>query len=215
MLCHLFASAAAKHSRPASGISVLIRDALVVDARSPINPGARQRLAVAREAVRCPGTCSAQCMNMSHRVLIVDDEPAISFALSEYFTVRGYEVDSAVAVQEAETLLGRACYDILITDLSINGRGGAEGLELAGLVRRHHPRTRIIILTAYGSAASEAAARRLGVDVFLHKPMPLGDIAQVLDRLAEEPDTALDNLDLSGASRQPQSNQAESPSTQS
>jgi DNA-binding response OmpR family regulator len=154
-------------------------------------------------------------MNMSHRVLIVDDEPAISFALSEYFSVRGYEVDSAVAVQEAKARLDRASYDILITDLSLNGRGGAEGLELAALVRRHHPRTRIIILTAYGSAASEAAARRLGVDVFLHKPVPLGEIAQVLDGLAERPDTALDNPDLSGASRQPQRHRAEFPSTQS
>ena len=124
-------------------------------------------------------------MSASHRVLVVDDEPAIIFALSEYLTVRGYEVDSALGLLDAEALLGVDAdrYGVLVTDLSLGGRGGTEGLELAALVRREHPRTRTVILTAYGSAEVEAAAQRLGVDAFLHKPTPLGEIAQLLQHL--------------------------------
>ncbi len=118
-------------------------------------------------------------------MLVVDDEPAIIFALSEYLTVRGYEVDSALGLLDAEALLGVDTdrYRVLVTDLSLGGRGGTEGLELAALVRREHPRTRTVILTAYGSAEVEAAAQRLGVDAFLHKPTPLGEIAQLLQHL--------------------------------
>ncbi len=45
-------------------------------------------------------------VSASRRVLVVDDEPAIIFALSEYLTVRGYEVDSALGLLDAEALLG-------------------------------------------------------------------------------------------------------------
>lgn len=118
--------------------------------------------------------------------MIVDDEQAIVFALSEYFGVPGYAVDTAAGMHEAEALLARGAYEILLTDLSLDGRGGTEGLALAALVRQRHPRTRIIILTAYGSREAEAAARRLGVDAFLHKPTPLREIAQVLEHLLQK-----------------------------
>jgi DNA-binding NtrC family response regulator len=126
---------------------------------------------------------------MSQRILVVDDELAIGFALGEYFTLRGYEVDCAVAVKEAQALLRRGSYGALITDLSFSGGRGAEGLELAAFVRRENPGTRTVILTAYGSAEMETEARRLGVDAFLHKPTPLGQIARVLDRVLQAPDS--------------------------
>lgn len=126
---------------------------------------------------------SAEGPGGAPRVLIVDDEPAIGFALSEYFALRGYQVDCAQAKVEAESLLSRGSYSILITDLSLSGSRGGEGLEILRTVRRNHPETRTVILTAYGSTSLEAVARRLGVDAFLHKPTPLGEIARVLDRL--------------------------------
>lgn len=122
------------------------------------------------------------------RVLIVDDEDVIRFALTEYLSVCGYQVDSAGALSQAEELLGRGEYAILITDLSLQGRGGSEGLHLAGLGRRRHPRMGTIILTAYGSSEAEAAARELGVEAFLHKPAPLGEIAQVVSRILRGPE---------------------------
>jgi DNA-binding response OmpR family regulator len=125
----------------------------------------------------------AEGPGLAPRVLIVDDEPAIGFALSEYFTLRGYQADCAEDRLEAESLLSRGSYSILITDLSLSGSRGVEGLEILRTVRRNHPETRTVILTAYGSASLAAAARRLGVDAFLHKPTPLGEIAQVFDRL--------------------------------
>lgn len=120
-------------------------------------------------------------------MLLLDDEPAIAFAVSEYFGACGYTVDTAASVHEAEALLARGTYEIVITDLSLDGRGGTEGLGVAVLVRRQHSSARVIILTAYGSRKSEAAAQRLGVDAFLHKPIPLRDLAQLLERLLDLP----------------------------
>lgn len=125
----------------------------------------------------------AKAATMTCRLLVVDDEPAINYALSEYFSLRGFCVDSSVDMVEAEEMMSRVAYEIIITDLSLGGRGGTEGLELAAQVRRKYPLMHTVILTAYGSAESEAAARSLGVDAFLHKPISLSEIARVLSHI--------------------------------
>jgi DNA-binding response OmpR family regulator len=120
---------------------------------------------------------------MPCRLLIIDDEPAIGFAVTEYLSTRGYRVDRAGGMAEAEDLLARARYALVITDLSLRGREGREGLALAEAVRRRNPGTRTIILTAYGSGDAEAKAAALGVDAFLHKPTRLAELARIVDAL--------------------------------
>jgi DNA-binding response OmpR family regulator len=127
---------------------------------------------------------------MTCRVLVVDDEPDICFALSEYLSVRGYSVDWAGTLSEARDLLARIEYAIVITDLSLGGRWGIEGLELAALVAGKHRLTRTVILTAWGSPEAEATARVLGVEAFLHKPVPLSEIARVLHDALQRPGAA-------------------------
>jgi DNA-binding NtrC family response regulator len=114
------------------------------------------------------------------RILIVDDEESICFSMSEYFTLHGYQVDCARERDEAEVLLARDPYEVVIEDLRLGGMRGAEGLEIVELIRRRHPSTRIIVLTAYGSSEMEAEARKRGADAFLRKPKPLADVAQVV-----------------------------------
>jgi len=124
---------------------------------------------------------------VTQRILIVDDEQPILFALREYFTTFHYEVDCARELQEALALLSRGRYDVVIADLRLTGSRGAEGLEIIGHVRQHAPGTRVILLTAYGSAEMEAEARLRGVDAFLHKPKPLPEIAQLVKGLLAKP----------------------------
>jgi DNA-binding response OmpR family regulator len=125
---------------------------------------------------------------MAQRLLIIDDEEPILFALREYFTAYGYEVDCARELEEAEALLANVPYAAVIADLRLTGSHGAEGLEIIGYVRERCPWTRIILLTAYGSPEVEAEARRRGVDSFLHKPKPLPEVAQIVFALVGSPD---------------------------
>jgi two-component system, NtrC family, response regulator PilR len=125
---------------------------------------------------------------MRPSLLVVDDRPTISFALSDYFIIRGWDVECAANVAEAEAILQRRKFTVLIADLSLSEPGSTDGLELTRRVRRDWPRTRTIILTAYGTPESERIARRIGVDAFLHKPAPLAELARVADALAGESD---------------------------
>jgi DNA-binding NtrC family response regulator len=121
------------------------------------------------------------------RLLVVDDEEAICFSMSEYFSLHGYKVDSARETEEAEKLLGTSEYKVVIQDLRLSLTSRTDGLEMIRTIRQHNPQARIIILTAYGSAEVEDEARRCGADAFLRKPKPLSQVAQVVQGLIESP----------------------------
>ncbi len=114
------------------------------------------------------------------KILVVDDESAILFAMDEYFSASGYEVDCAEGLEEAKARLETSGYQAVIADLRLTGSGGTEGLEIVERVRSHHPSTRVVILTAYGTPEVEREARLRGADVFLHKPVPLSELARVI-----------------------------------
>jgi len=103
--------------------------------------------------------------------------------MREYFAMKGYAVDGAREPQEAEALLRENAYAIAILDLRLSGTPGLEGLDLVASIRAQSPRTRIILLTAYGSREIEAEALRRGADAFLHKPKPLSEVAQIASGL--------------------------------
>ncbi|MGH8729521.1 MAG: response regulator [Burkholderiales bacterium] len=123
---------------------------------------------------------------MEKRLLIVDDEEPILFAMREYFEGSGYAVDCAHDERSAGTYLAAGEYAVLIVDLRLSGFDGEEGLEIIERVRQISPTTRTIMLTAYGSPQVEARARLLGADAFLQKPMPLAKIAEVVVALIEK-----------------------------
>jgi len=120
---------------------------------------------------------------VKRRILVVDDEEPIRFALEAYFTDHGYEVDCAGDLLQAEELLASRSYAALIADVRLTGIDCTEGLSLAATARERRPETCVVLLTAHGSREVVAAARRLRVDAFLHKPKPLAEVAQIVTGL--------------------------------
>lgn len=117
---------------------------------------------------------------MSLRILFVDDEPAIRFALEIYLGNREYDLDLAEDFATAESLLLTRAYDAVLTDLRLSGRDKTEGLDIIRLTRQRMPNAKTVLLTAYGSPAVEAEARALGVDLYLQKPIALAELERRL-----------------------------------
>ena len=122
------------------------------------------------------------------RLLVVDDEASICFSMSEYFSLHGYKVDTAMETEEAEKLIEATDYQVIIQDLRLNTTRDADGLKIIKLASKRNPKTRIVVLTAYGSPEIEDEAKRYGADAFLRKPKPLSQVAQVVQGLIESPD---------------------------
>jgi DNA-binding NtrC family response regulator len=114
------------------------------------------------------------------RILVADDEEGVLFALKEYLGCCGWEVDTALSATDAERLLEVNGYAAVITDLRFSGPTGTEGLAIVRAARKRNPHAPVVVMTGYGSPEAEAAARRLGVDAFIPKPVPLWELARLV-----------------------------------
>ena len=121
------------------------------------------------------------------KLLVVDDEESICFSMSEYFSQHGFKVDTAREMEEAEGLLKKTEYKVVIQDLRLGTARHPDGIEIIKMVHQRNPDTRIVVLTSYGSPEAEAEARNAGADAFLYKPKPLSQVAQVIQGLIESP----------------------------
>jgi DNA-binding response OmpR family regulator len=122
-------------------------------------------------------------MSPPYRLLIVDDEAAILFALGDFLTRKGYEVDRASHREQAGALLAAGAYALVIVDLRLGVHEPRGGLEVLRRLRERQPETPAILLTAYGSAEVEAALAGLGPVRLLWKPQPLARILQEVEEL--------------------------------
>lgn len=114
------------------------------------------------------------------RILVADDEEGVLFALKEYLGCCGWEVDTALSATDAERLLEVNGYAAVITDLRFSGPTGTEGLAIVRAARKRNPHAPVVVMTGCGSPEAEAAARRLGVDAFIPKPVPLWELARLV-----------------------------------
>ena len=122
----------------------------------------------------------------TERILIVDDEDLIVLAMRKYFEGLGYQVDAAYELEEAQALLANYQYDLVIADLRLTGIGGVEGLQIVSDVHQRCANTRVILLSAYGTADIERESYNRGADAFLHKPKAMMEIAQIARTLLEQ-----------------------------
>ena len=120
------------------------------------------------------------------RILIVDDEELIVVAMRRYFEGLGYTIDSAHELEEAQALLARRQYDLVIADLRLTGIGGVEGLQIVSDIHQRCADTRVILLSAYGTPEIERESYNRGADAFLHKPKSMMEIANVAVNLLDQ-----------------------------
>jgi DNA-binding NtrC family response regulator len=115
-------------------------------------------------------------------ILVVDDEPACRIALEDVLRSAGHEVHSAGTREHALALVLRHAYDLVVLDNNLSGVPGShDGLDVLCAIRGRSRGTRVVIVTAYGSAMLAHAARELGAVSYLEKPVPLAALIETLE----------------------------------
>jgi DNA-binding NtrC family response regulator len=113
------------------------------------------------------------------RILVADDEANIRKTLSLVLEAAGHTVDVAGDGDEALGLCRDYHPDIAFVDLHMPKM---EGLEVLSHIRAISPKTAVVIITAYGSAANAVEAMKLGATDFIEKPFD----PKIIGILAEE-----------------------------
>ena len=108
-----------------------------------------------------------------HRLLVVDDDPALARTLRRALGVEGYEVETAQDGVEALQRLVADAYDALVLDVSMPR---LDGLALCRLLRERHDHTPVLMLTAREAIADRVAGLDAGADDYLVKPFALDEL---------------------------------------
>jgi two-component system sensor histidine kinase/response regulator len=127
-------------------------------------------------------------------VLIVDDEESVVGALVEFFSMRGYEVESAVTARQALGLIHEKRFGIVICDLRLPGMNG---VELLDHVVEANPETVFIIMTGYASVQSAVEAMKRGAYDYVVKPFSMYELEKTVRLGLEKQKLAHENLELS------------------
>jgi DNA-binding NtrC family response regulator len=121
------------------------------------------------------------------RILVVDDEPLIRWAVAETLADRGYDVSE---VEDGGSAI-RACspasrpIDLVLLDLHLPD---CDDLRVLSAIRRLSTHTPVILMTAYGSRDLFMEARRLGAFAVVDKPFEMEALEPLVERaLAARP----------------------------
>lgn len=105
---------------------------------------------------------------MGVRVLVVDDEKSIRFTFREFLKEAGYDVSLAEDAKEALALLGKAPFDVVITDIILPQMNG---VMLLHAIRDAAPRAQVIMMTGEPTVETASEALRAGATDYLFKPL--------------------------------------------
>jgi len=116
-------------------------------------------------------------------ILVVDDERDHAQVMCEALSRLGHKCDVTYSLPEARSRLERRRYDVVVTDLVMEGR--KDGLEVLDLSKRQQPPPPVILVTAHGDIPTAVQAMNQGAYSFIEKPLDLEYFRAQVNRAAE------------------------------
>ncbi|MFN7132936.1 MAG: ATP-binding protein [Myxococcales bacterium] len=128
------------------------------------------------------------------RVLLVDDDESVLRALQRTLRRSGWEVAVATSAEAGLEALGKAPFQVVVSDYKMPGMNGVEFLRR---VKELHPNTQRIMLTGYADQhAVEEAINRSEVFRFLSKPWDDAQLQLMIASAFEQHDVLEENRRL-------------------
>lgn len=119
-------------------------------------------------------------------ILIVEDEPSMSWALAEGLSDDGFTIDTFRTAEEAWSWLQSGKSDLVISDLRLPGM---TGLEFARKLQRGRHAQPVILVSAYGTPDGTDDLARAGVADCFPKPFPIDVLRRSVRRALETAST--------------------------
>ena len=101
------------------------------------------------------------------RILVVEDDPAMSVALRDGFEFERYTVEVANDGENGQRLASIGDFDLIILDVMLPKKSG---LDVSRELRKNGSTTPIIMLTARGQEIDKIVGLKLGADDYVTKP---------------------------------------------
>jgi CheY-like chemotaxis protein len=113
------------------------------------------------------------------RVLLVDDDSEVVWAVGKFLTKCGYAITTCADGAEAIDLMASRDVDCVVTDIKMPN---VNGVALVDWLRRNRPSVRVVVMTAFGSPYIRELVLGKGAVLYLEKPVDPQLLADVISR---------------------------------
>lgn len=120
-------------------------------------------------------------MGKQLQIIIIDDEPIVGKRLRQALTKFGAEVEVFENSVEAMNRLKEKKFDIVITDVHMDG---VDGIQILEHQRACHEHSQVIIITGYATIEVAQEAMGKGAFDFIVKPFKPDDLRKVINKAA-------------------------------
>jgi len=122
---------------------------------------------------------------MSHKILIVDDEPNIVLSLEFLMRQAGYQVRTANDGVDALSAVAEDCPDLILLDAMMPNKNGFEVCqEIRANPDLSH--VKIVMLTAKGREVDREKGMAMGADDYITKPFSTREVVSRVGELMAE-----------------------------
>lgn len=127
------------------------------------------------------------------KILVVDDDPQVLKSLSKMLEMNDYSVESAGDGHKALEMIDRNGYDIVLSDMAMQG---VNGFDLLVKVKEKDPSSAFIIITAYGSIEDAVKAMKMGAYDYVIKPINDEEMLTQIRRFLQQRELEQENVAL-------------------
>jgi DNA-binding NtrC family response regulator len=113
------------------------------------------------------------------KVLVIDDEPGIRFAVAEVFARNQLEVLQAASAEEGLRAVAQELPDVILLDIRL---GECSGLQVFHDIRELDPKCLVIFITGHGTADTAIEAMKLGAYDYLIKPLDPRQLQKIVEQ---------------------------------
>ena len=116
---------------------------------------------------------------MPYKILIIDDEKLIRWALEQHLVKQGYQVATAESAEKGLVLLTEDAPDLLLLD---NCLPDMTGIQLLEKIHVREQKFKVIMITAYDMAETAVNAMNLGAYEYISKPFNLEELTAMIKK---------------------------------
>jgi len=127
------------------------------------------------------------------RVLVIDDEVLHAETVAEALETVGYSCKVVTSGNAGAIAIDRDDYDLVLTDLKMSD---LDGLAIVRKVRESLPDAEVMVITGHGDVKTAVEAIKLGAAHYLLKPVDLGELRTIVNKVSERLRLSSDNREL-------------------
>jgi DNA-binding NtrC family response regulator len=129
----------------------------------------------------------------SARVLVLEDDAALSEIICDELRARGHSTVPAASVSEGIEQLSGLEFDVALLDLMLPD---GSGIDLLRRIREEDLATEAVVLTGYAAIGTAIEAMKMGAYDYLTKPVRMDELELIVSKAAEKASLRRENLSM-------------------